>query len=450
VIVGARLLEPAATLDRGLLGLFARARAPYAFYAEDLVSSAPSAQADKIRPYALVAAGLRGAARDDVVERILAGHGDKRLRIAHGSDLASLDLLPSEHTVVERLMAEPSSAGELIARSGDPETARRVLYLLTITRMTEAYDEAASAPARASFPPRASLPAGRPSGAPTTAGRLSAPPKALTPHAPEPPPTAPTELNAERRAEWTAIAEAVTAMDEQSYFELLGVDEAASIEDIAAAYAERVKRFHPDRLAKELAPLAPFCQGVFHRLTEAKKALSDPDARMAHVKAVRAGGGTPAHDRKLEAIVGAAMEFQKAEILIRQRKYDEALALLDRIIAIEPNEGDYLARKAWVLFLMHPEKKGPFASEILALTDKALARNERHEQAHFTRASMLKRQGHTEAALEHFRHAARANPKNIDAVREIRLADMRGRASAPPRANPQDAGLLQKLFGKKP
>jgi tetratricopeptide (TPR) repeat protein len=239
-------------------------------------------------------------------------------------------------------------------------------------------------------------------------------------------------------------------MDEYNYFQLLGVEEAASAEDVHFAYADRVKRFHPDRLPPELKPLAPFCQRIFHQLTEAKKALTDAEARMAHVKAVRAGGGTPAHDRKLSAIIGAAMEFQKVEVLLRQRKYDEALALLDRILAIEPNEPDYLARKAWLLFLVHPEKRGPFAQEILALADKALAKNERHEQAHFTKASMLKRQGHQDAALEHFRLAAKANPKNIDAVREVRLAEMRKREGGSSAGKSQDAGLLKKLFGKKP
>ena len=44
---------------------------------------------------------------------------------------------------------------------------------------------------------------------------------------------------------------------------------------------------------------------MFHQLTEARDQLSSEPTRLAHLKAVRSGGGTPASDRKLAATVGA-------------------------------------------------------------------------------------------------------------------------------------------------
>lgn len=266
------------------------------------------------------------------------------------------------------------------------------------------------------------------------------------------PPAPPAGLAPELAARWKEIADFVVASDEWNYFQLLGLGEAASNDEINAAYAQRVKLVHPDRLGPELAALAPYAQKLFHQLTEAKKALLDADARLAHVRAIRSGGGTPVHDRKLSAIVGAAMDFQKVDVLVKQRKYDEALAILERVLAIEPTEPDYLARKAWTLFLVHPDKTGPRVAEMLALCDKALSKNEKHEQAHFTKASVLKRQGNDKAALDHFRLALKANPKNIDAARELRIAEMRAKnakgGSNPP--GPKAGGetsLLKKLFG---
>jgi tetratricopeptide (TPR) repeat protein len=468
-VVAARVLEPAAALVPGLLPLFGRTRAPYAFYAEDLVGDGEGVLRGAIPTEALLATGLRVHPREDIAARVLAGHAERPLRLPSGGELAGLGLLPNERAIVELLLAGPASVERLVARSGDPATARRVLYLLTITKKLAPHDAAAPRDELAAAAPRESTPSGRFTAVPEPPPERAsaAPPRPLTPSAPEAPPSPPAGLAPELRARWAEIADLAEAMDDYNHFQLLGVTEAASVDEVHAAYAERVKRLHPDRLPRELAPLAPTCQRVFHQLTEAKKALADAEARMAHVKAIRSGGGTPAHDRKLAAIVGAAMEFQKVEVLVRQRRYEDALALLDRVLSVAPEEPDYLARKAWVLFLLHPEKRGPFAQQILALTDRALAKNERHEQAHFTKASMLKRQGHPEAALEHFRLAEKANPKNIDAAREVRLAEMRSREGGAARSRgattsneaarsrgaapekSQDAGLLQKLFGKK-
>ncbi|MCZ6806410.1 MAG: tetratricopeptide repeat protein, partial [Deltaproteobacteria bacterium] len=51
-------------------------------------------------------------------------------------------------------------------------------------------------------------------------------------------------------------------------------------------------------------------------------------------------------------------------------------------------------------------------------------------------------------ALQHFKKVARLDPKNLEAVREVRIGTMRlarGRSSAPPSAN---SGKRSSLFGK--
>jgi hypothetical protein len=73
---------------------------------------------------------------------------------------------------------------------------------------------------------------------------------------------------------------------------------------------------------------------------------------------------------------------------------------------------------------------------------------------------LLKRAGRGDRAIRDFRLAADINPKNLDAVREVRLHEMRRRGGGPlserpknkpgqsKNAPPPSSGLLGKFFKK--
>jgi curved DNA-binding protein CbpA len=247
------------------------------------------------------------------------------------------------------------------------------------------------------------------------------------------------------------VQEFAARFETMNFFDMLALTEASTPEEVQEAYFAQAKRFHPDRLPAELAPIRVFADRIFHYLTEARDMLSDTDKRMAYVKTVRGGGGTPEADRKMQAILTAAMEFQKVEVLARRRDWDLALQRLDVAIELNADEPDFYAFKAWLLFEKHGTTPGAPIDLMLKLADRALALRDNHERAHFTKATVLDRMGKTTQALEHFKRAAQINPKNLDAARRVRLADMRARASqAPPESTESEStGLLSKLFTKK-
>jgi tetratricopeptide (TPR) repeat protein len=94
--------------------------------------------------------------------------------------------------------------------------------------------------------------------------------------------------------------------------------------------------------------------------------------------------------------------------------------------------------------VMNPGEGAPF-DEMLRALDKALAAHPRNERAHYGKGMVLKRLNRTDEATKHFRTAAEINPRNVDAVREVRLAEMR-KDSKPP-AGAVQKKLLSKLFG---
>jgi cytochrome c-type biogenesis protein CcmH/NrfG len=98
--------------------------------------------------------------------------------------------------------------------------------------------------------------------------------------------------------------------------------------------------------------------------------------------------------------------------------------------------------------------------DIHTAVDRALGLEPKHDRAHYYKGMILQRQGKEADALASFRKAVELNKKNADAVREVRLAEMRsGKAGTtgknaavegPPGGEKKsDGGFLSKLFGGK-
>ncbi|MCA9578660.1 MAG: DnaJ domain-containing protein [Polyangiales bacterium] len=460
-IIAGKLIEPATDLSRGILSVFHRTRAPFAFYEQDLVTGTEGVLFGKDHVYAMIAAAARGGARRETMEQVLARLQEPAYRFVRTTDLAAFALIPKEQAVVELVQASHRSIREWIEMSGDARVATRTLYLLAITRClapapVEALENqdasgGKSLPPLPSFapPPPSNRPAGfsdmptldtePPPAAPATPARAS-----MT-DAPSGPPAPPAGLSPAHESLWEAVRERFAAMDTENYFQMLGIDNSVDDDAINDAYVERIKRFHPDRLPQELASLRSYVDTIFRHLTEAKKTLLDKEKRNAYFKTVQAGGGSPAADRKLAAILTAALEYEKAEVLVRRKEWGQAIALLDKSIELSPDEPDYLALKAWALFQRDGDAR---VDAVVSLAEQALALRDTHEQALLTLAFLYKRTGNSRASVKHFERIVEANPKHVDAARELRLARMRGQTSEPP---PEDkpAGVFAKLFGSK-
>src|SRR4029079_3433685 len=101
--------------------------------------------------------------------------------------------------------------------------------------------------------------------------------------------------------------------------------------------------------------------------------------------------------------------------------------------------------------------------EKIAVLDKCIRTNGNSERAYFWRGMLFKRIDDIPKALKDFKKAADLNPRNLDAMREVRLHNIRGGQSKPPpggsggggsggrTAKPQPetlGGLFGKLFKK--
>lgn len=413
--VAAVLRESASRLDRGLLPLFGRTEGPYAFYGDaDLVGDSKQVRTGRVAVLPLIAASLRGSARDDAVDHVLSAFGDERLRLTSGVDLGSFGFLPEERGCVDLLRAEPMPLSALIEISPlDARTVRRLVYLLGLAKAVEPWDGTID-----KREPRA------PPAATRATKKESKKPAAKASDT-EPPPPPSSGLSSEHRELWEEVVAKTAQIETQNYFDMLGVLRDVKPESIQKAYFGLVKKWHPDRLPAELKELRPFVERIFTYLTRAQETLCDDEKRGPYLSAVLDGGGTPEADRELGTIIGAAMDFQKVEVLMRRHAWVDALELLDSILGDVDEEADYHATRGYILYQMGADDP-PTRSALRASLDRAIELSENHDRAHYYLGLLLKRSGQKVKALEHFRIAAKANPKNIEAVREVRIASMRG------------------------
>ncbi|MEM9728979.1 MAG: DnaJ domain-containing protein [Myxococcota bacterium] len=478
-----RFIAPSASLERGLLTIFPRQRGPYAFYEADLVGEGEGTLRGSVDVFELIATSLRGDAPKDAITRVIRKLGTERQRIKKGAPIARYVLQSNEKAFIELVRAEPATAAILIEQFGDPKVAQRMVYLLAITGALEPYRPISQQKLRAVSPSspgeRPSSPAfARRSSSSTMAparGRRSSPPgrrdsvgpggdsvlptslsnlppaknmsgEIVAPRDMPPPP--PEGLTEEHQKRWDEVSRVIGMMDRQNYFEMLGVKESATSSDVRSKYMTLAKKWHPDRLPRELDGLRPWVDEIFHLFTVARDTLGDDTARADYQRTVMQGGGTPESERKLNVMVEAAINFQKVDVLVKRRRYDEALEICDDAMAVVRKEADYPAMKAWILLLRDGVDDEEVADQIRALLKTTFKLNTDHVHGHFVRAHFLKRMGNHDKALKHFKKVAKLDPKNLEAIREVRVATMRlsrGRSSAPP---PAAGGKRSSIFGK--
>jgi hypothetical protein len=482
-----RFIEPAASLERGLLTIFPRERGPYAFYEADLVGEGDGTMRGSIDVLEVIATSLRGDVPKDAITRVIRKLGTERQRIKKGSPLARFSLQSNEMAFVELMRAEPATAAILIEQFGDPKVAQRMIYLLAITESLEVYrpisrqklkavspsspGERPSSPSfarrassgsmthprtRRSSPPghRDSHPPSGDSVLPTSISNLP-PAKSLSGEIVAPremPPQPPAGLTEEHLKRWAEIARVTGMMDRQNYFEMLGVKESADSDAVRGKYMKLAKKWHPDRLPKELSDVRPWVEEIFHLFTVARDTLADAKSRADYQNTVIQGGGTPESERKLNVMVDAAINFQKVDVLVKRQRYDEALRICNEAMEVVRKEADYPAMKAWILLLQHGIDDEQVANEIRVLLKNTFHLNTDHVQGHFVRAHFLKRMGQHDKALKHFKKVAKLDPSNLEAVREVRVATMRlsrGRSSAPPPASGSKPPSIFSKFFKK-
>jgi len=228
----------------------------------------------------------------------------------------------------------------------------------------------------------------------------------------------------------------------QSHYDVLEVPPDASPLHLAQAFPNLARRWHPDRLSPELTELKDAVTRVFARMTEASRVLGQAASRAEYDRAQAPAGEEDTEQAQVVKVLRAAEAFQKAEIMLKKRDPEGAEKFAQMAQAGDKDQPEYGALYAWIR-ARRADASEALVAECLEALQQAVIAQPNNVKIRSYLASVFKLSGDEAAALREFRFVAQHDPNNLDAVRELRLHDMRKNQHPGSQAN---AGLFDRLF----
>lgn len=227
---------------------------------------------------------------------------------------------------------------------------------------------------------------------------------------------------------------------QSDYFTALGVDRKCDSAGVRRAYYRLAKQYHPDRfLGRGLSDdMEAKVNEIFGFITKAYSVLSNSETRASYCGEVEHGSKTKVD---INQVIEAETAFQQGRALLKTRQFKEAGTKLKTCIELCPEEPEYLSSYAWALFKADPDNptQQNRALEIL-LSSREL--NPGLEATHLYLGYVYQAQNKERQSEKSFEMAVQANPDSTEALRELRLINLRREQAEPSK------GLFHKLLHK--
>lgn len=464
---------------RKVLALFGFPDGYYAYYAGvDLLDGEHRLRApEDVLP--IVWRSYKSHPPDEAAVRgVLDKVGARFLRLREGHEFDRFGFGEELGTAPTQLRVAPSSVEQLVGLGKDPGLVRAMVYLLALTKQVEAVNPVAAQPATASLaprpmqsiaPPRDSAPSIAPPVPPELSGvgRVAIVSSA-TASSPVAPPEAPPEAQPAESAEASPAPEAekpaepsklealqndprfkdakaqLARMEHWTYYEMLDVKPTASQDEIRTAYTKVAAQYHPDRCP--MPEMRSLYTEIFAHYNAAFGALNDPKNREHYDESLAGGGGTPAAQKKVQAVLETVQDTHRAELMVKRRDWVEAEKILRKVIAVNPDDISANLLLAQCLLEIAPQQN---YKDIVVMLRKVIDNTENNDRAHYLMGMALKTNG-DKRARGLFKMALEMNPGNVEALREVRLMEMRQekRREEANSAKTQITNLFNKFFKK--
>ncbi len=329
----------------------------------------------------------------------------------------------------QEIALEPAER-ELLARSRTPlpldellgagESVQRAAYGLMVTEMLELRDvEGAAEAPRPSPPAEPELEASQP----PAAGAVA-----------QAPPSPSSRVDRTRRAELAGLLQRFR--EAETYYGVLGVPEDADDEAVRNAYADLAKRTHPDRFGHASAAVKTLAERAFAHVARAYEHLADARRRSEYQLDRRRREREAAELDEGQRALRAELFFQEGEEKLRARDPRGALACFERAVAVYPEEGEYHAHQGWALWLSSDQAPDAL-SEALSHVRRGAKLAPDRQKTYLFLGRLQKAAGREKLARRAFARAVQLGPDCVEALRELRLLEMR---------RPREPGLFERLL----
>ncbi len=231
------------------------------------------------------------------------------------------------------------------------------------------------------------------------------------------------------RAEAARLERELGELEQKNLFEIFGISERSSDEDVRQRYTDFAKRLHPDGLAPGAAEeLRDARERLFAFIGEAFQQIEESDQRYQYALDLDSGRVGGAADRaKVEAALEAETLFKKAEILLRVKKYKEALDHLDEARRLAGSDPEFEVLRAYLVYLDTARRGGAEAAAAAAIRAifEAMKTDGNIIRGYLYLGYLHKTVQKPDVAVKYFKKVLEYDESHAEALREVRLAQSR-------------------------
>jgi len=265
-------------------------------------------------------------------------------------------------------------------------------------------------------------------------------------------PTRPGPASSSPEATRTSIQEMTQKLGKATHFELLGVGQNASSDEIGIAFVRAARQFHPDRLMSAgLQDLQPLAEKILARINEAAMVLGNATRRAEYVASLNAG--PQAARTNLPTLLEAENMFLKGEVFLKKGEHAKAIECFTSACQGNPGEPQYRAFLAWSRFEDPHARKEVLVRDTLKTMEEVVHERPKFARGFYWIGLLWKFLNEADKAERAFRETVTLDASLIEAGRELRLIEMRrtkhpaGKAGARPEPV-HGGGFMGKFFKK--
>lgn len=234
-----------------------------------------------------------------------------------------------------------------------------------------------------------------------------------------------------------------SVLNQKNYYELLGVNIDSNKEEIRAAYFVLAKKFHPDAHPYFDKDIKQKAEDVFAIITAAYQTLSDDEGRAQYDSQFQVE-----KFQEAKSSYDAEIAYRKGEVLLKHRRFDEALQEFKNAIDLSPNEATYIGALAWAIFVGTMDKDR-VVHDVIKQLQKAITLNPKLAHNYYYLGCVYKYDESESQAEASFMKALKCDPEYTEAKRELRLIQFRRSEKKEDKGkNKKDRGFWPNLFNK--
>jgi tetratricopeptide (TPR) repeat protein len=241
-----------------------------------------------------------------------------------------------------------------------------------------------------------------------------------------------SKVVAELASRRQSIFERARAILREDHFQRLSLPRDAQSSQVEAAFTALKTLWDPELLPPALEEAKSDCGFVLSCLVEAYTALRNDRQRIEYAQSLTLAALRPQRDQSEDdmAAIGASDPYEGAVTCFAQGDLERAERLAKRATKLSPEAAKPLALLAWIEATKPANMSPEETKKRIVMLDRALRADEKLEQAYYWRALLHKRIDSHATAMFNLRKVVELNPKHMDAVRELRVYEMRIRRNS--------------------